>query len=144
MLASCSATKNQNTSTATTNTETTEPKMELNKTYTTESGLQYEFIQFGDGPKAKKGDRVHVHYVGKLTNGKQFDSSRDNNGEPFPFNLGTGMVIPGWDEGIALLSVGDKAILTLPSKLGYGSADLGVIPPNSTLVFEVELVKIGN
>lgn len=141
ILASCGSTKEQ-TATSPTDKSKKEDKVELNKTYTTESGLQYEYIKLGEGRKPQPGEKVHVHYVGKLTNGNQFDSSRDR-GQPFSFVLGKGQVIAGWDEGIALLGEGDQAILTIPPTLGYGSQNLGVIPPNSTLVFEVELVKIG-
>lgn len=114
---------------------------ELNKEYTTASGLKYKIIQKGNGPKAEAGAMVYVHYVGTLTNGTKFDSSRDR-GQPFSFKLGTGGVIKGWDEGIAMLKVGDKAVLTVPPQLGYGEMDMGTIPPNSTLIFEVELMDI--
>ncbi|MCE2787033.1 MAG: FKBP-type peptidyl-prolyl cis-trans isomerase [Bacteroidota bacterium] len=114
---------------------------ELNKEYTTTSGLKYKIVQKGNGPRAENGAMVFVHYVGTLTNGTKFDSSRDR-GQPFSFKLGTGGVIKGWDEGIALLKVGDKAILTVPPQLGYGEMNMGTIPPNSTLIFEVELMDI--
>lgn len=135
ILASCNATKE------TSSTKTNNRKVEINKTYKTNTGLEYEFKELGEGPRAKKGDKVYVHYVGTLTNGNQFDNSRER-GEPFAFELGAGKVIAGWDEGIALLNEGDKAILTVPPSLGYGSMDLGIIAPNSILIFEVELVKI--
>lgn len=107
---------------------------------TTDSGLKVEMLQEGTGPKAKPGQTVTVHYVGTLANGTKFDSSRDR-GEPFSFKLGAGNVIKGWDEGIALLNVGSKARLTIPAQLGYGARGAGnVIPPNATLVFEVELL----
>lgn len=108
---------------------------------TTSSGLKYKIIQHGKGAQAKAGDKVSVHYVGTLTDGTKFDSSRDR-GKPFSFNLGAGQVIKGWDEGIALLHVGDKAILTIPPDLGYGAQAAGSIPANSTLIFEVELMEI--
>ncbi len=114
---------------------------ELNKEYTTASGLKYKIIQKGNGAKAEAGANVSVHYVGTLTNGTKFDSSRDR-GQPFSFKLGRGQVIKGWDEGIALLQVGDKAILTIPAELGYGERQAGSIPSNSTLVFEVELMDV--
>ncbi|MCE7981184.1 MAG: FKBP-type peptidyl-prolyl cis-trans isomerase [Caldilinea sp. CFX5] len=108
----------------------------------TASGLQYQELKAGDGPAAKAGDIVAVHYTGKLTDGKKFDSSLDR-GQPFQFALGQGQVIKGWDEGIALMKKGGKAILTIPPELGYGARGAGgVIPPNATLVFEVELVDI--
>jgi peptidylprolyl isomerase len=117
-------------------------KMELNKEYTTASGLKYKLTQKGNGTKAKAGAKVSVHYTGTLTDGKKFDSSRDRN-QPFTFTLGQGQVIKGWDEGVALLQVGDKAIFTIPPTLGYGANGAGgVIPPNATLVFEVELIDV--
>jgi FKBP-type peptidyl-prolyl cis-trans isomerase FkpA len=111
-------------------------------TVTTDSGLKYQVLQAGDGPEAKAGKKVTVHYTGWLTDGTKFDSSVDR-GKPFAFNLGAGQVIPGWDEGVAGMKVGEKRRLTIPSKLGYGSRGAGdVIPPNATLIFEVELLQI--
>lgn len=116
--------------------------VKLNKTYTTDSGLQYVFTEIGEGARAKSGDKVSVHYIGKLTDGKEFDNSYKR-GTPFSFTIGEGKVIKGWDEGIALLNIGDKAIFTIPSQLGYGPMEIpGLIPANSTLVFEVELLFI--
>ncbi|MBK8068894.1 MAG: FKBP-type peptidyl-prolyl cis-trans isomerase [Rhodanobacteraceae bacterium] len=107
---------------------------------TTASGLQYEVLTEGTGPKPKASDTVTVHYKGTLTNGKVFDSSYDR-GEPISFPLDR--VIKGWTEGLQLMSVGSKYRLTIPSQLGYGAAGAGgVIPPNATLIFEVELLKI--
>lgn len=107
---------------------------------TTASGLQYEVLTEGTGPKPRATDTVTVHYKGTLTNGKVFDSSYDR-GEPISFPLDR--VIKGWTEGLQLMSVGSKYRLTIPSQLGYGAAGAGgVIPPNATLVFEVELLKI--
>lgn len=108
------------------------------------TGLQIEKLTEGTGPTPKAGDRVSVHYTGWLTNGKKFDSSRDR-GQPFVFTLGRGQVIKGWDEGVAAMRVGDKVRLTLPPELAYGARGAGgVIPPNATLVFEVELLGINS
>ena len=108
----------------------------------TESGLRYQFIQKGDGKKAEAGKTVSVHYEGSLENGKVFDSSYQRK-KPIEFKLGIGQVIEGWDEGIALLKVGDKARFVIPSDLGYGPAGAGgVIPPNATLIFDVELMDV--
>ena len=117
-------------------------KLKLETEYTTPSGLKYTFKQFGKGNLAKAGDNVSVHYVGRLGDGKQFDSSRDRN-QPFKFPLGAGRVIKGWDEGVALMHVGDKVMFTIPPQLGYGDRAMGdQIPANSTLFFEVELLDI--
>ncbi|NNK82783.1 MAG: peptidylprolyl isomerase [Flavobacteriaceae bacterium] len=108
----------------------------------TESGLRYQIIQKGDGEKAKKGKKVSVHYKGQLADGTVFDSSYKRN-QPIDFPLGVGQVIPGWDEGIQLLNVGDKARFVIPGDLGYGARGAGgVIPPNATLIFDVELMKV--
>jgi peptidyl-prolyl cis-trans isomerase A (cyclophilin A) len=108
----------------------------------TESGLRYQFIQKGEGKQAEKGKTVSVHYEGSLENGKVFDSSYPRK-KPIEFKLGIGQVIEGWDEGIALLKVGDKARFVIPSDLGYGPAGAGgVIPPNATLIFDVELMDV--
>ena len=109
----------------------------------TDSGLRYKIIQKGSGAQAEKGKSVSVHYEGSLDNGQVFDSSYRRK-DPITFTLGIGQVIQGWDEGIALLRVGDKARFVIPSYLGYGERGAGgVIPPNATLVFDVELVKVG-
>ncbi|MBA4276170.1 peptidylprolyl isomerase [Flavobacterium sp.] len=108
----------------------------------TESGLRYQFIQKGDGKQAQAGKTVSVHYEGSLENGKVFDSSYPRK-KPIEFKLGIGQVIEGWDEGIALLKVGDKARFVIPSDLGYGPEGAGgVIPPNATLIFDVELMDV--
>ncbi|WP_136468412.1 peptidylprolyl isomerase [Flagellimonas onchidii] len=108
----------------------------------TDSGLRYKMIQEGGGIKAEKGKTVSVHYEGSLTNGQVFDSSYSRN-QPIDFTLGVGQVIPGWDEGIGLLKVGDKARFVIPSNLAYGSAGAGgVIPPDATLIFDVELMDV--
>ena len=109
---------------------------------TTDSGLQYDDLQVGDGAEATSGKTVTVHYTGWLTDGKKFDSSKDRN-EPFVFVLGGGMVIRGWDEGVAGMKVGGKRKLIIPGELGYGARGAGgVIPPNATLVFEVDLLDV--
>lgn len=109
---------------------------------TTPSGLKYvdEVVGIGDSPNT--GQKVTVHYTGTLENGKKFDSSKDRD-EPFTFTIGIGQVIKGWDEGVATMKVGGKRKLTIPSELGYGSRGAGgVIPPNATLLFDVELISI--
>jgi FKBP-type peptidyl-prolyl cis-trans isomerase len=108
---------------------------------TAPNGLVSQVLKAGTGDAAKKGDKVRVHYVGTFPDGKKFDSSRDR-GEPFVFRLGAGMVIPGWDLGVEGMKEGELKKLTLPPSLGYGGSQVGPIPPNSTLVFEVELVEV--
>ena len=108
----------------------------------TESGLKYIVEVVGTGEQAVAGKTVSVHYTGKLLDGKVFDSSRKR-GEPIEFQLGTGRVIKGWDEGIAMMRVGGKAQLVVPPNLAYGASGAGgVIPPNATLIFDVELVAV--
>ena len=108
----------------------------------TSSGLRYQLIQKGSGKQPQKGQVVSVHYKGQLTDGTVFDSSYKRN-QPIEFPIGTGQVIPGWDEGIALLKEGDKARFVIPSELAYGNQGaVGVIPPGATLIFDVELVGI--
>ncbi len=107
----------------------------------TASGLYYIEKAKGTGPQAVAGKKVSVHYTGTLLNGKKFDSSRDRN-EPFEFTLGKGEVIKGWDEGIALMNQGGKAILIVPSGIAYGDRSMGDITPYSTLVFDVELIEV--
>ena len=110
---------------------------------TTPTGLTIEDVIVGDGAAATAGQQVKVHYTGWLTNGTKFDSSKDRN-DPFVFPLGAGRVIKGWDEGVQGMKVGGKRKLTIPPALGYGARGAGgVIPPNATLVFEVELLGVG-
>jgi FKBP-type peptidyl-prolyl cis-trans isomerase FkpA len=104
--------------------------------------MKIEKITQGTGASPKSGDTVKVHYTGWLTSGAKFDSSVDRD-EPFAFVLGEGQVIQGWDQGVATMRVGDKAKLTIPPELGYGASGYpGAIPPNATLIFEVELLSI--
>ena len=113
-------------------------------TVTTDSGLQYVVIEEGDGASPQPGQRVFVHYVGTLEDGTKFDSSRDR-GRPFDFTIGQGQVIKGWDEGVGDMKVGDRRKLIIPPELGYGARGAGgVIPPNATLIFDVELLRIGS
>jgi len=108
----------------------------------TESGLRYQIIQKGSGAKASQGKEISVHYKGQLPDGRVFDSSYDRK-QPIDFTVGIGQVIKGWDEGLQLLQVGDKARLVIPSHLAYGSQGAGgVIPPNATLIFDVELMAV--
>ena len=109
---------------------------------TTASGLTYQDLAVGEGDEAVKGMQVTVHYTGWLTDGTKFDSSKDRD-EPFDFPLGAGHVIKGWDEGVAGMKVGGTRKLTIPPSLGYGARGAGgVIPPNATLVFDVELLGV--
>jgi len=113
---------------------------------TTDSGLQYEDTTVGSGAQAQAGQQVSVHYTGWLYNdgvkGAKFDSSKDRN-DPFNFGLGAGMVIRGWDEGVQGMKVGGTRVLVIPPELGYGARGAGgVIPPNATLMFEVELLGV--
>jgi len=109
---------------------------------TTASGLQYDDTVIGDGAQAKDGDTVSVHYTGWLEDNTKFDSSKDRN-QAFSFKLGAGMVIKGWDEGVAGMKIGGTRKLTIPSELGYGARGAGgVIHPNASLIFEVELLGI--
>ena len=113
-----------------------------NTIVTTSTGLQYQDLVIGGGEFPQLGDKVLVHYTGKLEDGSIFDSSVDRD-QPFEFPLGMGRVIKGWDEGLATMQVGGKRILTIPSHLGYGERGAGNrIPPGATLIFEVELLEI--
>jgi peptidylprolyl isomerase len=111
------------------------------KAVTTESGLQYEDIVVGNGPSPQSGQQVTVHYTGTLENGNKFDSSLDR-GQPFNFTIGVGQVIKGWDEGVMTMKIGGKRKLVIPPQLGYGARGVGPIPPNATLVFEVQLLDV--
>ena len=115
---------------------------QVGKEVTTPSGLKYTDLQVGTGAVAQAGKTVSVHYTGTLTDGKKFDSSVDR-GQPFSFPLGAGRVIKGWDEGVAGMKVGGKRRLVIPPDLGYGARGAPpVIPPNATLVFDVELLDV--
>lgn len=110
---------------------------------TTASGLQYVDEVIGDGESPTNGQNVKVHYTGTFPDGRKFDSSRDRS-QPFQFVIGQGRVIRGWDEGVLTMKVGGRRILTVPAHLGYGVAGAGgIIPPNATLVFDVELLGVG-
>ncbi|HTR81576.1 MAG TPA: FKBP-type peptidyl-prolyl cis-trans isomerase [Bacteroidota bacterium] len=112
------------------------------KTGVTDTGMKYEIIKEGTGPSPKRGDSVTVQYTGWLEDGTKFDSSVDRN-QPFTFKLGVGQVIQGWDDGVATMKVGGISKFFIPPELGYGSRGAGgVIPPNATLIFQVELLSI--
>ena len=112
------------------------------KEVATPTGLKYTDLVVGTGAQPKAGQTVIVHYTGWLTNGQKFDSSKDRN-QPFSFTLGKKQVIAGWDEGLSTMKVGGKRRLTIPPELGYGTRGAGnVIPPNATLIFEVELLDV--
>lgn len=122
--------------------ETSEPVADEDGLYTTESGLKYEKLETGDGAQPQTGQTVMVHYTGMLEDGTVFDSSRERN-RPFSFRIGVGQVIRGWDEGVGMMHVGDRWKLIIPPELGYGERGAGgVIPPNATLIFDVELLRI--
>ena len=115
---------------------------EAKKTVTNASGLKYVDVVVGKGASPAAGKQVKVHYTGTLEDGKKFDSSVDRN-EPFSFTIGVGQVIKGWDEGVMTMKVGGKRKLIIPSKLGYGAQGAGrAIPPNATLLFDVELLDV--
>ena len=119
-----------------------EAKKDGGKAVTTASGLKYVDVVTGKGAAPTAGKMVKVHYTGTLENGKKFDSSVDRN-EPFSFTIGVGEVIPGWDEGVMTMKVGGKRKLIVPAKLGYGARGAGgAIPPNATLLFDVELLDV--
>ncbi len=114
----------------------------MNQAITTESGLTYIITKNGTGEAIKSGDNVIVNYTGLLTNGAMFDSSLTRN-EPFSFEVGAGMVIKGWDEGLSKLRIGDHATLIIPPAIGYGASGAGgIIPPNATLIFIIEVLGV--
>ena len=118
------------------------PPRPAGKPVVTKSGLKYWDLKKGTGPEAVPIAHVHAHYTGWLTSGKKFDSSRDRN-EPFAFLLGRGQVIKGWEEGVTGMRTGGVRVLEIPPELGYGAGGVGgIIPPNATLVFEVELLGV--
>jgi peptidylprolyl isomerase len=160
LLAACTQTTNDRAADTTASTETTAtpaasapadpapkgPEMDTfampTNLETTPSGLQYSITRPGTGAQPQTGQIVSVHYTGWLTDGTKFDSSRDRN-QPLEFPVGTGRVIQGWDEGVGMMKVGEKRTLVIPANLGYGVRGAGgVIPPNATLVFAVELVGV--
>ena len=117
------------------------PEAAMANIITTADGLQIQDLTVGTGAEAKSGDTITVNYLGTLTNGTKFDSSYDRH-QPFTTQIGVGQVIKGWDEGMVGMKVGGKRKLIIPASLGYGSQDMGSIPPNSTLIFEVELLSV--
>ncbi len=122
--------------------QTAQPKVDKSKAITTKSGLKYVDIVEGTGPMPQYGQAVTVHYTGRLADGTKFDSSLDRN-QPFTFVIGTGQVIKGWDEGVATMKTGGKRLLIIPPHLGYGERGFSnVIPPNSELDFDVELLNV--
>lgn len=129
------------TATATPTTATLSTKTGAGKVITTPSGLKYEVLKPGTGLTPKIGQTVTVHYTGTLENGTKFDSSRDS-GKPFEFPIGAKKVIKGWDEGLSTMKVGERRKLIIPPELGYGAEGIGPIPPNATLIFDVELLGV--
>ncbi len=111
------------------------------KNFSTKSGVKIEILKEGNGAKPKEGEIVTVHYTGWLPDSTKFDSSHDR-GVPFTYQFGVGRVIQGWDDGVATMQVGGKSRFIIPPELGYGSREIGIIPANSTLIFEVELLGI--
>lgn len=123
-------------------TNNSQPEKTMTNSEVTNPELKTEILKTGEGVEAKKGDKVSVHYTGTLTDGSKFDSSLER-GQPFSFNLGSGQVIAGWDEGVIGMKVGEKRKLTIPYQMAYGESGYPpVIPPKATLIFEIDLLKI--
>src|SRR6202521_1067297 len=138
----CGSADKPSTTSTQSSLSTSSPMKVNGQATTTPSGLQYWDIVVGSGATAARGNAVKVHYSGFLTTGQKFDSSRDR-GEPFSFPLGEGQVIKGWDEGVAGMKVGGQRQLRIPPQLGYGAAGAaGAIPPNATVIFDVELLGV--
>jgi peptidylprolyl isomerase len=144
LLTACDQAKTTSTTTsAPTTTTGSTPMFDEKNATTTASGLKYIDEVVGTGAAPKAGQQVTVHYTGTLTNSSKFDSSRDRN-QPFTFVIGRGQVIKGWDEGVLTMKIGGKRHLIIPPDLGYGArgAGGGLIPPNATLIFDVELLGV--
>jgi FKBP-type peptidyl-prolyl cis-trans isomerase len=143
LASGCGSSEKSGASTASGTSSPSSPAKVTGEPKTTPSGLQYWDIVTGTGETAVPGKPVSVHYTGWLTSGEKFDSSVDR-GKPFVFTLGAGQVIKGWDEGVAGMKAGGKRQLRIPPSLGYGENGAGgVIPPNATLIFDVELIEVG-
>jgi peptidylprolyl isomerase len=141
-ISTTTATPKPSTTATPTPAVTKTPADKDKKVVTTPSGLKYTELKVGTGATPKKGQTITVHYVGTLENGTKFDSSRDAN-KPFEFAIGTGSVIKGWDEGLSTMKVGGRRQLVIPANLGYGiQGSPPVIPPNATLIFDVELLGV--
>jgi FKBP-type peptidyl-prolyl cis-trans isomerase len=136
-----SSSSSTNTTTSSDTTTATSPNTKPKPTLPQAADLKIEDLKVGDGQEVKSGDTVVINYVGTLTDGTKFDSSYDR-GTPFETQIGVGRVIEGWDKGVVGMKVGGKRKLTIPPSMGYGDQPAGAIPPNSTLIFEVELVGI--
>ena len=141
VLFSCQKPSSNKENEVTETQSTTVQVPEVDKKFTTPTGLKYIDEVIGTGRSPKTGDKVKVHYTGTLVDGTKFDSSRDRN-QPFEFPLGIGRVIKGWDEGVATMKEGGKRKLIIPPELAYGSRNMGSIPPNSILFFDVELIEV--